>query len=1285
MFKEKAYDRAESIYRLILEREPQNVDAINSLASCLRAKAGSAILDQSTFGQISSLYQEALRLDRDDVEANFNLALLYLQSHPQGSPDFGQALHYLMQSIKKDKQTASDSGVDDLDSSFQVLMKPQFAKACYNIAMLHDRLGDIQKASAYYKSALDKFPDQQNVPPFYSKVLTNYAVTLEKLGKREEAMGVLEMSGAWEGEEDEVRVYNNKGIIQKRKGDLKEAMASYQAAIDIDGDSFFPHYNLGVLKAQMKDYHGAIVCFQRALQLAKSLQESVYQINVHLNLAMLLERTGDAASALREYQIAHGLDPSNQKIKAKIQALTPPPLSSNLSQHTSDFATEQNALVKGAIEEQKKRGQQAAIKQASVNKRLSDVRLSQPKKLTGSQDFSQPAKNTSYGSSKKFINQNLLPALEVQKRNAESKNNSVVLNNSTAKHIHKLGDTVVKEVNPVVLDDETVERMSAKEVNQVMEDAESVKNMKELEQDNSLEEVKVADITIPKSNISDNYSNPYGELPPTTIENLTASQRQEHYATTTDQQRSGLLSQYDNRSGAGVVQRPLTGQVQDGKSLIIPDLLGSSSKHVNIEQKGEANPIIVVKDEREVTFEQQSERSNHRSPLRSKAPSSNHIQSSHYTQQDDFLDWTEQVCRDKLARDPNDKKALFRLGTLLIENKTHTEEGISFLESLDPTFNPYKRYLRLGEAYYRLDNCDKALSYLDKASSQAASSDEDVCALELARGKCLDRLKRFQEAIGAYQSALVVAVGQANTLLTQANLHFRLGWVYVRSRISVEQGIEHLRKSHRLLDTLPEATETQHQEVLSKLASVLFREQPVQGLDEALDLARKSLRLNPMDADTQLLLGKILDKKGLHTEAVEAINISIKLQSGDQPPRANVFFHLGGVYERAKDFKKAVLNYKKCLTLDTKHFGACLHLANLLANVGEGQRAAKYFKHAIKVGGESEQAVGKESIVNAYFGLGKTLQQYSDNKDAPLAPLLKVVQELDPSHYKAHTQLGLLFMEREEYERAADHLKQALLLNRGYPLALVTMGNLLFETGHADEAIRYHKQALSVNEKELQALIGLGNAYYDTQRPHEAVHFYRKALEQDQQLADVHYNLGNALYLVEDIQGAIDHYRSAISLNPKKAESHYNLGNALCVKQDYPAAIAAYQAALEIDPRNAPALYNLGNAFYMVNRFEEAVKVYIKALDINEKSAECHFNLASAYNDLSDHARAVHHYTRSIELDEGNVDAYVCLANVLEGNRGSQEKIEALYREALARDPENQKAKEGMKKLKRRI
>ena len=61
-------------------------------------------------------------------------------------------------------------------------------------------------------------------------------------------------------------------------------------------------------------------------------------------------------------------------------------------------------------------------------------------------------------------------------------------------------------------------------------------------------------------------------------------------------------------------------------------------------------------------------------------------------------------------------------------------------------------------------------------------------------------------------------------------------------------------------------------------------------------------------------------------------------------------------FEKLKDFKQSMLSFKKCLTIDQSHFGACIHLANLLANLGEGQRAAKYFKHAIKIDPESVNA-----------------------------------------------------------------------------------------------------------------------------------------------------------------------------------------------------------------------------------------------------------------------------------------------------------------------------------------
>ena len=46
---------------------------------------------------------------------------------------------------------------------------------------------------------------------------------------------------------NEVRVFNNLGIIQKRKGDMDGAFSSYESALKVDARSFFPNYNMGVL------------------------------------------------------------------------------------------------------------------------------------------------------------------------------------------------------------------------------------------------------------------------------------------------------------------------------------------------------------------------------------------------------------------------------------------------------------------------------------------------------------------------------------------------------------------------------------------------------------------------------------------------------------------------------------------------------------------------------------------------------------------------------------------------------------------------------------------------------------------------------------------------------------------------------------------------------------------------------------------------------------------------------------------------------------------------------
>jgi tetratricopeptide (TPR) repeat protein len=49
-----------------------------------------------------------------------------------------------------------------------------------------------------------------------------------------------------------------------------------------------------------------------------------------------------------------------------------------------------------------------------------------------------------------------------------------------------------------------------------------------------------------------------------------------------------------------------------------------------------------------------------------------------------------------------------------------------------------------------------------------------------------------------------------------------------------------------------------------------------------------------------------------------------------------------------------------------------------------------------------------------------------------------------------------VYLEKGEIEKAAEYLKQCLLINRQYVLGLVSMGNLLFETGNPENAAKYH-------------------------------------------------------------------------------------------------------------------------------------------------------------------------------------------------------------------------------------
>ena len=81
LFKKRNYPEALIVYREILKLERSNIDALNSVAYCTKfnAAATGQPMSQELFADLNKQYVRILEMDPFDVEANFNLGLLYLQ------------------------------------------------------------------------------------------------------------------------------------------------------------------------------------------------------------------------------------------------------------------------------------------------------------------------------------------------------------------------------------------------------------------------------------------------------------------------------------------------------------------------------------------------------------------------------------------------------------------------------------------------------------------------------------------------------------------------------------------------------------------------------------------------------------------------------------------------------------------------------------------------------------------------------------------------------------------------------------------------------------------------------------------------------------------------------------------------------------------------------------------------------------------------------------------------------------------------------------------------------
>jgi tetratricopeptide (TPR) repeat protein len=225
--------------------------------------------EQGRLSEASSLYQAALKRDREEFNALLGLGTLRSQ---QGR--FDEARGLLRRAVRQ---------------------KPQSAEAHYNLGIVLKALKLFDEAAQHYQTALA-------VQPGFFAAHNNLGNVLQQMDRHEDAMVQYRLALAIKPAS--AAAHNNLGNSLNEVGRWDEAEMSYRRAIALQPDYAEAYHNLGNVLRLLGRGVEALPCYELALALSPGYVAAHYNFG---NALKELGRFDEAAAALRK---AIALDPS---------------------------------------------------------------------------------------------------------------------------------------------------------------------------------------------------------------------------------------------------------------------------------------------------------------------------------------------------------------------------------------------------------------------------------------------------------------------------------------------------------------------------------------------------------------------------------------------------------------------------------------------------------------------------------------------------------------------------------------------------------------------------------------------------------------------------------------------------------------------------------------------------------------------------------------------------------------------------------------------------------------
>lgn len=343
------------------------------------------------------------------------------------------------------------------------------------------------------------------------------------------------------------------------------------------------------------------------------------------------------------------------------------------------------------------------------------------------------------------------------------------------------------------------------------------------------------------------------------------------------------------------------------------------------------------------------------------------------------------------------------------------------------------------------------------------------------------------------------------------------------------------------------------------------------------------------------------------------------------PKQYLLYYNLGCALNDEGNFKDALDNYKKAISLNANFPGAYINIGNIVKKDSE-EEALTYYKKALSFANRYPGDVAK-----AYYNIAYILESKKDYEGA-IENYDQAIR-LSPDFSDAYVKKCLILKDLNKLDDALEQLKKSLNANPNDPKVNFNIGLILAQEDDLQGAQEYYKKTLELDPESIEAIINLSDIFLKQKKYLEAEAYARQAIELNASYTEAYSNLGNALANQGKFEDAVRNYMEALRISPDNVKACYNIGFSFYNLGKYDEAVKYYTGAIKIDPSFENAYNNLGAALVKENKIDEAINNYKEMAVKFPKSENAHRNLGTLLQKKGDVENAKKEFDEVLKIN----------------------------------------------------